>query len=146
MSVDLDTLRGFFAAAPFMVDLGVEPVAVSEGRVDTVLLLAHRHLQHTGQVHAGVMATMADHSMGAAAQTMAPDGHWVVTAELKTSVLRPGKGERLECEARVLKAGRRLSFTEAEVYAVSGAGRTLVMKASATMAVTVIHEPKAAPC
>ena len=36
------------------------------------------------------MATMADHSMGAAAQTMAPDGHWVVTAELKTSVLRPG--------------------------------------------------------
>lgn len=136
MSVDLDTLRGFFAAAPFMVDLGVEPVAVSEGRVDTVLPLAHRHLQHTGQVHAGVMATMADHSMGAAAQTMAPDGHWVVTAELKTSVLRPGKGERLECEARVLKAGRRLSFTEAEVYAVSGAGRTLVMKASATMAVT----------
>lgn len=146
MNVDLDTLRGFFAAAPFMVDLGVEPVAVGEGRVDTVLVLAHRHLQHTGQVHAGVMATMADHSMGAAAQTMAPDGHWVVTAELKTSVLRPGKGERLECEARVLKAGRRLSFTEAEVYAVSGAVRTLVMKASATMAVTVIHEPKATPC
>lgn len=146
MNVDLDTLRGFFAAAPFMVDLGVEPVAVGEGRVDTVLVLAHRHLQHTGQVHAGVMATMADHSMGAAAQTMAPDGHWVVTAELKTSVLRPGKGERLECEARVLKAGRRLSFTEAEVYAVSGAVRTLVMKASATMAVTVIHEPKATSC
>ncbi|MBT9598858.1 MAG: PaaI family thioesterase [Vitreoscilla sp.] len=146
MNVDLDTLRGFFAAAPFMVDLGVEPVAVGEGRVDTVLVLAHRHLQHTGQVHAGVMATMADHSMGAAAQTMAPGGHWVVTAELKTSVLRPGKGERLECEARVLKAGRRLSFTEAEVYAVSGAVRTLVMKASATMAVTVIHEPKATPC
>lgn len=146
MNVDLDTLRGFFAAAPFMVDLGVEPVAVGEGRVDTVLVLAHRHLQHTGQVHAGVMATMADHSMGAAAQTMAPDGHWVVTAELKTSVLRPGKGERLECEARVLKAGRRLSFTEAEVHAVSGGVRTLVMKASATMAVTVIHEPKVAPC
>ncbi|MFO1337247.1 MAG: PaaI family thioesterase [Burkholderiaceae bacterium] len=138
MKADLDTLRGFFAAAPFMVDLGVEPVAVGEGTVSTVLALAPRHLQHTGQAHAGVMATMADHSMGAAAQTMAPEGHWILTAELKTSILRPGRGERLECEARVLKAGRMLSFTEAEVYAVAGGQRTLVMKASATMAVAPI--------
>lgn len=136
MKTDLETLRGFFNSAPFMVDLGVEPMAVAEGRVSTQLTIANRHLQHTGQVHAGVMAALADHSMGAAAQTMAPDGHWILTAELKTSQLRPGRGERLLCEATVLKAGRRLSFTEAEVYAQSADGkRTLVMKASATMAV-----------
>lgn len=134
--IDLPTLRGFFASSPFMVDLGVEPTAVSVGRVSTQLAIANRHLQHTGQVHAGVMASLADHSMGAAAQTMAPDGHWILTAELKTSQLRPGRGERLLCEAVVLKAGRRVSFTEAEVYAQGADGqRTLVMKASATMAV-----------
>jgi uncharacterized protein (TIGR00369 family) len=114
-------------------------VAVGEGTVSTVMPLANRHLQHTGQCHAGVMASMADHSMGAAAQTSAPDGHWILTAELKTSLLRPGRGERLECEARVLKAGRMLSFTEAEVYAVSGEQRTLVMKASGTMAVAPMN-------
>ena len=135
MKIDLATLRSFFAASPFMVDLGVEPVAVGEGTVSTVMSLANRHLQHTGQCHAGVMASLADHSMGAAAQTMAPEGHWILTAELKTSLLRPGRGERLECEAKVIKAGRMLSFTEAEVYAVSGEQRTLVMKASGTMAV-----------
>lgn len=139
MKIDLETLRSFFAASPFMVDLGVEPVSVAEGRVGAVLPLAPRHLQHTGQAHAGVMATLADHAMGAAAQTMAPEGHWILTAELKTSLLRAGRGERLECEARVLKAGRLLSFTEAEVYAVTGAQRTLVMKASATMAVTPMN-------
>jgi uncharacterized protein (TIGR00369 family) len=145
MKADLDTLRHFFAASPFMVDLGVEPVAVGEGWVTTELKLANRHLQHTGQAHAGVMASLADHSMGAAAQTVAPDGHWILTAELKTSLLRPGRGERLVCEARVLKAGRMLSFTEAEVYAVNGLNggpgepRTLVMKASATMAVTPMN-------
>lgn len=139
MKIDLDTLRAFFASAPFMVDLGVEPVAVGEGTVGTILPLAPRHLQHTGQAHAGVMATLADHSMGAAAQTLAPEGHWILTAELKTSLLRAGRGERLECEARVLKAGRMLSFTEAEVYAVDGDKRTLVMKASATMAVTPMN-------
>ncbi|MBK7616132.1 MAG: PaaI family thioesterase [Vitreoscilla sp.] len=136
MNVDLDTLRGFFRLSPFMVDLGAEPTAVEPGRVTSELVLQPRHLQHTGQAHAGVMATLADHSMGSAAQTLATDGQWIVTAELKTSLMRPAKGERLVCEAWVLKAGRTLSFTEAEVYAVMGSERTLVMKASATMALT----------
>ena len=135
MKADLDTLRQFFRLSPFMIDLGVEPTAVSEGRITTQLPLAVRHMQHTAQAHAGVMATLADHSMGAAAQTLAPEGHWVLTAELKTSALRPGRGERLVCEASVLKAGRRISFTEAEVYAEQDGKRTLVMKASATMAI-----------
>lgn len=132
--MDLDALRAFFRLSPYMVDLGVDPVAVAEGRVSTVLPIALRHQQHTGQVHAGVMAAMADHSMGAAAQTLAPAAHWAITAELKTSQLRPGKGERLVCEAVVIKAGRSLSFTEAEVFAEAAGQRTLVMKASATMA------------
>ena len=134
--IDLDAARSFFRSSPFMVDLGIEPIEVGEGRITTVMAIAPRHLQHTGQVHAGVMATMADHSMGAAAQTMAAADHWVVTAELKTSTLRPAKGERLVCVAHVLKPGRMVSFTEAEVYAETGGQRTLVAKASATMAVT----------
>jgi uncharacterized protein (TIGR00369 family) len=137
MKADLDTLRGFFRSSPFMVDLGVDPVAGGEGSVTTQLVIATKHLQHTGQVHAGVMASLADHTMGAAAQTLAPEGHWILTAELKTSLLRAGKGERLVCEATVIKPGRNISFTEAEVWAEAAGQRTLVMKASATMAVAV---------
>jgi uncharacterized protein (TIGR00369 family) len=134
MNADADTLRRFFAASPFMQDLGVEVVACSPGKVSTQLAIHQRFFQHTGQVHAGVMATLADHTMGSAAQTQAPDGFVVVTAELKTSVLRPGRGEHLLCHGQVIKAGRTLSFVEAEVYAVAGEQQTLVMKASATMA------------
>jgi uncharacterized protein (TIGR00369 family) len=134
----LDEVRGFFASSPFIVDLGIEPTSVSPGELNSRLVLARRHLQHTGQAHAGVMATLADHSMGAAAQTMAPAGFWVLTAELKTSLLRPGRGEYLECKARVIKPGRTLSFAEAEVFAVTGEQRVLVMKASATMALVAI--------
>lgn len=135
MAFDLTAVRNFFQLAPYMVDLGVEPVAVAEGRVTSLLVIAPRHLQHTGQVHAGVSTAMADHTMGAAAQTVAPEGFWVLTAELKTSLLRPGKGERLLCEARVIKAGRQLSFTEAEVYVQRDGQRVLIVKASATMAI-----------
>lgn len=132
--IDVEAARRFFRMAPFMVELGVEPVAVGAGRLTTALVIAERHLQHTGQVHAGVSAAMADHTMGAAAQTLAPAGVWALTAELKTSLLRAAKGERLVCEAWVIKAGRTLAFTEAEVFVEHGGGRTLVMKASATMA------------
>ena len=69
------------------------------------------------------------------------DGHWIMTAELKTSLLRPARGERLVCEARVLKPGRRIAFTEAEVWCESGAERTLVAKCSATMAVVAASAP-----
>jgi uncharacterized protein (TIGR00369 family) len=134
--LDLDTLRRFFAGAPFMADLGVSPLTVGEGQVGTELPLQPRHLQHTGQVHAGVMLSMADHSMGAAAQTLAEHGHVVITADLKISLLRAAQGERLLCDARVLKPGRRISFTEAEVFVERGGQRTLVAKASATMALT----------
>jgi uncharacterized protein (TIGR00369 family) len=87
-------------------------------------------------VHAGVIGSMADHTMGAAAQTLAADGLLAITAELKLSMLRSAPARcTLRCEANVIKPGRSLSFTEAEVYAIDAAGeRTLVIKASATMA------------
>lgn len=138
MKADLEAARRFFRASPFMVDLGIEPVAIGEGTMRSELVLQRRHLQHTGQVHAGVASAMADQTMGAAAQTLAPEGRWVLTAELKTSHLRAAKGERLICEARVLKGGRNLSFTEAEVYAIADGERTLVVKASATMALAAL--------
>jgi uncharacterized protein (TIGR00369 family) len=133
--MDLDRLRAFFASAPFMVELGIEPVACDAGRVTTQLAVAARHRQHTGVLHAGVIGAMADHTMGAAAQTFAVEGHWVLTAEYKVSLLRAGRGQRLECVGVVIKPGRQVSFTEAEVFAIDGDARTLVAKASATMAV-----------
>lgn len=135
MNADLETLRRFFASAPFMADLEIAPVEAAQGRIVTQIALAPRHHQHTGVVHAGVIGAMADHTMGAAAQTMAADGTWILTAEFKVSLLRAGRGQRLECIGIVVKPGRQVSFTEAEVFALDGDGRTLVAKASATMAV-----------
>ena len=62
-------------------------------------------------------------------------GHWILTAEFKTSLLRPAQGESLECLAHVIKPGRQVMFTEAEVYAIAAGERKLVAKASATMMV-----------
>jgi uncharacterized protein (TIGR00369 family) len=138
MKFDLASASAFFKLAPFMVDLGVVPIAVGDGHITTQLPLLQRHLQHSGQAHAGVSAALADHSMGAAAQSLCPEDRWVVTAELKTSLLRPARGQRLVCEARVIKPGRSLMFCEAEVFAEEQGQRSLVAKASATMAVIAV--------
>jgi len=136
MRIDLGTARRIFREAPFIADLGIEPLAVDEGRIEAQLQLAPRHYQHTGQVHAGVMVTLADHSMGIAAQTLADDGAMVITAELSVRLLRAARGERLFCLARVLKRGRNISFTEADVHCEAAGTRVHVLRAAATMALT----------
>ncbi len=133
--IDLETARSFFSSAPFMVDLGIVPTAVSEGRCETEMALLPRHLQHTGQCHAGVVTSLADHTAGAAAQTLAPGNGVAITAELKISLLRPAQGDKLVCTGVVIKPGRMLIFAESEVFAVAGGQRTLVAKLSATLAV-----------
>ena len=134
MAPDLETYRAIFRRAAFIADLGVELDAVAEGQCETSLAVQPRHLQHSGQVHAGVLTTLADHTAGAAAQTLAPEGMFVATVEMKISLLRPAKGERLVCRGRVLKPGRQLSFVEAEVHCVADGKDHLVAKVSATMA------------
>jgi uncharacterized protein (TIGR00369 family) len=134
VKLDLARLTDIFSRAPFINDLGIVPIEAGDGRVSSRVTLQLRHLQHTGVVHAGVMVTLADHSMGAAAQSMAPEDFFVLTAELSTQLLRPAQGESLLCEARVIKPGRQLCFTEADVYALQGERRVHVARASATMA------------
>lgn len=129
-----DELKRIFSAAPFIADLGIEPISAADGTCVTHLDLLPRHLQQNGFVHAGVQATIADHTAGAAAATVARPGHIVLTTEFKIHLLRPARGQRLECVAKVLKPGRMLTVVESEVYCHSESKRVLVSKAIATVA------------
>lgn len=133
--IDIEDYRRRFVQAPFVADLGMQLETLGDGGCETWLDVAPRHLQQHGTVHAGVLATLIDHTAGAAATTMATAGGRVVTAEFKVSLLRAVREGRLACRARVIKAGRQLCFVEAEVYAGEGGERTLVAKGSATMVV-----------
>ena len=127
--------RDVFRRAPFIHDLGVELEAIAKGECATSLAVQPRFLQVNGYVHAGVQATLADHTMGAAAFTLVSPGQYVVTVEFKMSMLRSAQGETLRCRANVLKPGKQFIFVEAEVYCASQGKEQLTLKASATMAV-----------
>ena len=126
-------VREIFDAAAFINHLGVELLSVEPGIVRSVLPPRAEHLQQDRYVHAGVIATLADHTAGGCAATLIMADQSVLTSEYKIHLLRPARG-RLECMATVLKPGRLFSIVEAEVFATEPE-RQLVAKLIATMAI-----------
>lgn len=125
--------EAIFSRAAFVQHLGIRLLDLGPGWVETELPILPHHLQQDGVVHAGVQATLADHSAGAAAGTLAPPGAATLSVEFKIQLLRPASGKRLRCRAEVLRPGRNLVATEAWVYADAGGQEKLVSKLSATM-------------
>ncbi|MDZ7854577.1 MAG: PaaI family thioesterase [Halomonas sp.] len=121
-------------ASPFIRALGLESDEIAPGLCVTRLAVREDHQQQDGFVHAGVQASIADHTAGAAGATLIPEGAIVLTAEFRISLLRSASGPDLRCVGRVLKPGRTLSVVESEVFGGPGA-ETLVAKASVTLAV-----------
>lgn len=132
----LDEARRIYELAPFMRTLGAHVVECAPGRVVAELDLAPQLTQHHGLLHAGVSATLADHTAGAAATTLLEDaGQAVLTVEFKINILRPGRAPRYRCESEVLKPGRRISVVESSVWGVYPDRRELQAKATVTLAV-----------
>lgn len=118
----------------FMKLVGFELNVIEAGRTEGWLDLRQDHQQQTGLVHGGVTATVADIVAGFAAYTSVPEDHHVVTGEIKISYFSPGKGDRLHAIGYVVKQGRKLNFCEAEVWCYQGEEKTLIAKATTTMA------------
>jgi len=98
----------------------------------TVKIQAH-HRQQDGFIHAGVMATMADHTAGYAAFTTVPEMYQILTIEFKINFLKPAHGDTLICRARIIREGRQIIIAESEVSDVSDGTEMLAAKAMVTL-------------
>ena len=134
-----EELERIFEAAPFVANLGIRLVTIAQGTCETELDIEPRHLQQNGFVHAGVQATMADHTAGGAAATLIEPNRIVLTVEFKINLLRAAKGERLRCQSKVLKAGSRLTIAESEVLCESAGRSMLVSKTITSLAVVEVN-------
>ena len=74
--------------------------------------------QQHGFVHGGVVSMIADSAAGYAAMSVAPADASVLSVEFKMNMLAPADGDRLIARGEVVKAGRTLIVTRAEVFAV----------------------------
>ena len=127
-------VQDIFESAPYIQSLGIRLVDLGVGWVESEMVIRPNHLQHSGLVHAGVQATLADHSAGAAAATLVAPNTNVLTIEFKINLLRPAAGEKLTCRSNVLKAGRMITIVESTVSAHANQKMLLVSKATITIA------------
>jgi len=125
----------FHDRTPLAVEYGIVLEKVEPGRVVANMPLRRELTQQDGIAHAGTLASVADVACGLAAYSLMAEGDNVLSVHFSISLMRPARGNTLRAEGRVVKAGRRLYFTEAEVFAGDGAGEKLVAKAAITMVV-----------
>jgi len=122
-----DYARGFPAYCGFEVD------RVASGEFDTRLDLRPEHKQQDGFVHAGVIATMADHTAGYSAYTIVSENHRILTIEFKINYFRPVTGDSILCRSKVINRGKRIIIAESEVFSVSPRAEKSVSKAMVTL-------------
>lgn len=130
-------VRASFARQKVMEAIGAEIARVAPGEVAIEMPFREDLTQQDGFLHAGVLAAILDSACGYAAMTLVPAGSRVLTVEFKASFLAPARGERFEARAIVKKAGRTLTTSQADAYAVADGRETLV----ATMLATIMTLP-----
>jgi uncharacterized protein (TIGR00369 family) len=129
-----DAVAQSFAKQPIMNLIGARLGLVEPGIVEILLPFRQDLTQQNGYLHAGVVTTIADSACGYAAFSLMPTGSAVLSVEFKVNLLRPARGESFVARAEVIKAGRTLSVTRADVFAVHGdSERELVATMQGTM-------------
>jgi uncharacterized protein (TIGR00369 family) len=128
----LEELKERVRTSPFHTWAGMELVSVGGGRAEVAMDLQEHHFNPQRIVHGGIIAAMADTSIGLALRSKLPAGVTHRTAQLNVHFLAKGEGNRLVGRGRSLHLGRRMGYGEAEV--VDGNG-PLLARATATFIV-----------
>lgn len=91
---------------------------VEQGRTEIHLPHWQGVEQQHGFIHGGVVGMIADSAAGYAAMTIVPATASVLTVEFKLNLVAPADGEKLIARGQVVRPGRTLIVTKAEVFAV----------------------------
>ena len=120
-----ERVRASFALQQAMALIRATLPVVEHGRTEIHLPHWTGVEQQHGFVHGGVVGMIADSAAGYAAMTIVPASASVLTVEYKMNLVAPADGERLIARGRVIRPGRTLIVTQAEVFALKNGGETL---------------------
>jgi acyl-CoA thioesterase len=114
--------------------LGLELISVEEGTATVDMVAQPQMANASGNLHGGVIGTLADSAMGRAVHTLQPRVRRAASFDLKLNFIAPARiGDTLRATAHVLHAGRRTCVTECRV---EGRGGRLIATASGTFMVS----------
>ncbi|PKM29536.1 MAG: thioesterase [Gammaproteobacteria bacterium HGW-Gammaproteobacteria-11] len=110
--------------------LGLEFQSIDKGTCTLSLAITESHFNSTARVHGGVIFSLLDSAMGAAAFSVLEPHESTATVECKINYTRAVTGGELRCVGKVVHAGTRTVVVDGEIWQ-DGA---LVAKALGTFA------------
>ncbi|HRP22414.1 MAG TPA: PaaI family thioesterase [Thauera sp.] len=113
-----ERVRASFGLQQAMQLIGAELAVVEPGYTEIHLANKPGITQQHGFIHGGVVGMIADSAAGYAANTLTPADTSVLTVEYKMNLVAPADGDRLVARGEVVKPGRTLIITRAEVFAI----------------------------
>ena len=120
-----ERVRASFRLQHAMSLIGAEMALVEPGYVEIHLPHKAEITQQHGFIHGGVVGMIADSAAGYAANTLTQADTSVLTVEYKLNLVAPADGQRLVARGEVIKPGRTLIITRAEVFAIRDERSTL---------------------
>ncbi len=134
-----ERIKTSFLRQGMMQNLGATLLRVEPGLCEFSLPHSERVSQQQGGFHGGAIGTLADIAGGYAALTVTPPDMEVTTVEYKINFLASFNGGELRAIGRVIKAGKRIIVTTAELTHVDANGK---QTACAVMQQTIVPVPK----
>ncbi|MDA0189706.1 MAG: PaaI family thioesterase, partial [Proteobacteria bacterium] len=110
-------VRASFERQQAMALIGASLPVIEPGYTEIHLPCRPEVTQQHGYIHGGVVGMIADSAAGYAASTLTAADTGVLTVEYKLNLLAPAEGQLLIAEGSVVRYGRTLIVTRAEVFA-----------------------------
>jgi uncharacterized protein (TIGR00369 family) len=132
-------IEASFLRQGMMQHLGARLLRVEPGCCEIALPHSERVTQQQGGFHGGAMGALADIAGGYAALTLVPLDSEVTTVEYKINFLASFKAGELRATGRVVRSGKRIIVTTAEVTHLAPDGKPTVC---ALMQQTIVPVPK----
>ncbi|MFN0163842.1 MAG: PaaI family thioesterase [Burkholderiales bacterium] len=89
------------------------------GRLTLSMPLKTAALQQYKVVHGGVVAMLADTASGLAVVSLLPAEDGVLSIEFKINLLSPSRGERMIARSSIVKIGRTVAVSEADIFCLA---------------------------
>ena len=126
-------VRKSFALQGLMQTLSASVTRVAAGEVEILMPVSSAISQQHGFVHAAAVTAIMDSACGYAALSLMPEDSDVLAVEFKVNFVAPAIGSSIRAIGSVIKAGKTLTLTTANAFAISSDGEKLIAVMQATM-------------
>ena len=125
--LEKDYRRGFIEFCGFQAS------KIERGLFESTIKIGENHKTQDNFIHAGLIATMSDHTAGYAAYTLVPDNVRILTIEFKINFLKPAYGNALKCKSEIISQGRQILVAHSTVFDVRNTHEKMVSRSTITL-------------